>query len=400
MNRRQFLRDSTLGGAALLGLHAASEAADSASDEPRIKEYRTLGRTGMKVSDVSFGGGGLKEASLVERAIEVGINYFDTAPDYFPSSEKCIGEATKNKRDKVFIATKMCRYGKYPQHLDLHTPAATIIEQVEESLKRLQTDYVDVLFVHAVGERGKDDIERLKDPEMLKAFETLKKQGKARFLATSSHGAHRMEECLEYAVDCGHFDLIMASYNFMKFKDLQRVLEKAKAKNVGVVAMKTIPGAKATKPDVLEGLAGDAMRQAAVKWALSNPPVCNVVKGMKSFEDIRLFVGASGQKFTEKDADLLRKFASAINRTYCRTGCGECLDACPRGVPVSDILRYDMYYRHYGDEHTALQGYSQLPPDRTAAACFDCAGECEKACPYGLAVKDMLTQAHETLFFA
>jgi len=380
----------------------AQEKAEAAAG---VKQFNILGRTGWKVSDISFGGGGLKDPAIVERAVDLGMNYFDTAPDYFPASEETLGKVLPKVRDKVFITSKMCTYGKYPQHLSLHTPAEKYVECVEASLKRLQTDHVDALFVHAVGERpptekGEKDIERLKDPEMLKAFDALKKQGKVRFLGLSTHGPHMMEEVIDYAVECGQYDLVMPTWNFMKFKDLQKALDKAKAKNVAVVAMKTVPGAKASVPDKMAGLSPEEATVAALKWALSNPAISTIVKGAKSVADVDLHARASGQKLTKRDEEVLRRFASAITSSYCRTGCGECVDACPRGVAIAMVLRYNMYFEHYGHERFAMDAYSQLASACTAAACAQCDAPCLRACPHGLPIREMLREAHTNLYFA
>ncbi len=405
MNRRQFFTRAGVAGAALTGFGGMAAGQEAEKPSAGIKKHNVLGRTEWKVSDVSFGAGGLKDTTIVERAVELGMNYFDTAPDYFPASEETLGKVLPKVRDKIFLATKLCTYGKYPQHLELHTPAEKFIECVEGSLTRLQTDRVDVLLVHAAGEKpptekGEKDIERLKDPEMLKAFDTLKKQGKARFLGMSTHGPHMMEETIDYAVECGQYDLVMPTWNFMKFTDLQKVLDKAKAKNVAIVAMKTVPGAKQTLPDKMAGLSQDEATVAALKWALSNPAISTVVKGAKSVADVDLHATASGQKMTRRDEDALRRFASAITRSYCRTGCGECVNACPKGVAIASVLRYNMYFEHYGHERFAMDAYGQLARPCSAAACAGCDAPCTRACPHGLPLKDMLCQAHSNLHFA
>src|SRR5262249_28071041 len=119
--------------------------APTEADHPRpewkgasVQSYRPLGRTGWKMSDISFGGGGVREPDVVRLALDRGINYIDTSPDYSDSlSEQSIGQAVKGRRDKVFIASKFCTPAG---HLDEDTPVPKIIEGVEASLKRLDTD--------------------------------------------------------------------------------------------------------------------------------------------------------------------------------------------------------------------------------------------------------------------
>jgi aryl-alcohol dehydrogenase-like predicted oxidoreductase len=138
-----------------------------------VKSYRNIGKTGLKMSDISFGAGKLSAASMVLRAVDSGINYFDTAPDY-GQSEKTLGEAMgRLKRDKVIITSKFCNPMPYPGHLPLGTKKKDYIASVEGSLSRMKTDYLDFIFVHAIGEMNKDfetEKKRLLDNEMLEAL--------------------------------------------------------------------------------------------------------------------------------------------------------------------------------------------------------------------------------------
>jgi len=221
MKRREFIQTSI----ALSALPAigGARAEGQDSDKPVVRQYRQLGKTDIRMSDISFGGGKLPSASLALRAIDRGINYFDTAPDY-GRSEEYLGEAVKKlkQRDKIYIASKMCDAGPYIRgrsHLQFGTSKAEYKAAVEGSLKRLNTDYLDLVFVHAMGEGSDVEAERkrLLDENMLAAVDELKKEGKARYLAVSSHGPNAMESLLLEAVRSGHFDVIMPAFNFMKF---------------------------------------------------------------------------------------------------------------------------------------------------------------------------------------
>jgi len=400
MDRREFLKSSA---ASVLGLGVGGAGTSALAQEApkpsaRIKRYNILGRTGLKVSDVSFGGGGLSDATLVEKAVELGVSFIDTAPDY-RASEETIGKVMPKYRDKVVLATKICNLGTYPQHLPINTPAEKIIEVVEASLKRLQTDRIDVLHVHAVGEGATDGIERLKDPEVHKAFGTLKKAGKVRFLATSSHGPNNMVGCLDYAIECGQYDVIQPSYNFMKFPGLDKVLEKAKQKNIGVIAMKTQAGAKESNIEKFKA-EGRSFAQAALKWALSNPAVSAAIITMRNMALIDEYVAASGEPLTAADQRLLDRYAASVAASYCRTGCGQCLGACPRRVAIADILRYNMYFEDYGHERMAMESYANLPQESRPLACAGCSAPCQSACPHGLPVRTALLRAHENLSLA
>src|SRR5208283_777290 len=152
MDRRDFLKAAAVvtAVAAAKPLHASQGTSEKPQDKPAIKNYREIGKTGLKMSDISFGGGKLSSASMVLRAVDYGINYFDTAPDY-GVSEKTIGEAMgKIQRDKVIITSKFCNPQPYPGHLPLGSKKKDYMAAVEGSLSRMKTDYLDFCFVHAI----------------------------------------------------------------------------------------------------------------------------------------------------------------------------------------------------------------------------------------------------------
>jgi predicted aldo/keto reductase-like oxidoreductase len=285
----------------------------------------------------------------------------------------------------------------YPGHLPLGTKKKNYIASVEGSLSRMKTDYLDFIFVHAIGEMDKDleaEKKRLLDNEMLEAFAALKKAGKVRFLGTSSHGPNNMEELLMTAVKSGHFDMIQPSFNFMKFPKLPEVMKEAHKRGVGVVAMKTLAGAKETNIESK----GKEFSQSAFKWVLKHPEISGLIVTMKTASDIELYLKASGAKFTAADQRVLDKYASLYSSDYCRTGCGQCEGYCPDGVEIATVLRYRMYFKDYGMEKRAMESYSSLK--NNAAPCSGCDRPvCISRCPYGLPVKEMLSDAHQSMVF-
>ena len=397
MKRRDFIKFSGtfLGGAAAAGIPSPS----TAGTEPakKIVQYRELGKTGLKISDISFGTGKLNSASLIDRAVGLGINYFDTAPDY-GQAEEHIGEYLKSKkgRDKIILASKLCAHDPYPGHLPLGTAKKDYMEAVEGSLRRMNTDYLDFCFVHAIGEKKEADYEKEKErlfqEEMLSATEELKKQGKIRFRAVSSHGPHHMEKLLMDAVKSGHFDLIMPSFNFFEFPGMPGVLEEAKSRGLGVIAMKTLAGGK----DLGITLEGETFEHAAFAWALSQTGVAGLVVTMKNFQQINDYVGASGKKFTKTHQSLLNLYMHRHASVYCRTGCGDCAGACPGGIDIPTVLRHKMYFDDYGEELKAMRGYAALSPQ--AGACASCSTpSCDKACAHGVQVSRLLKTVHARL---
>jgi predicted aldo/keto reductase-like oxidoreductase len=395
MKRRDFLKASVIAGASIAGTPLITESGESG--KLKIKKYNEIGKTGLKMSDISYGTGRLPSPSMILRAIDAGINYFDTAPDY-GSSEKYIGQAMKNiQRDKIIIASKFCTPYSYPSHLPLKSKKKDYIKAAEASLSRMKTDYMDFCFVHAIGEqsgsREKEEI-RLLDEEMLAALDTLKQAGKVRFLAVSSHGPDNMEALLLVAVRSGHFDLIMPAFNFMSFPKIPDVLKEAKKRKVGVIAMKTLAGAKDADFDSK----GEPFAPAVFKWVLKHPEVDGLVITIKSISDMDLYISASGEKFTAADQKTLDQYAKQFGKEYCRTGCNECESSCPEGVSIATTLRFQMYFKDYGMEKKAIESYARL--DSKASKCDSCETEdCSGECPYGLPVSSMLRQAHDDLSF-
>lgn len=393
MKRRDFIKTS-IASAAVLSTPLQAEALHS---KPVVKRYEEIGKTGLKMSDISYGCGRLPSSSMILRAIDRGINYFDTAPDY-GSSEEYIGNAmNKVHREKIILATKFCKANPYPGHLPLGSKKDDYITALEGSLKRLKTDYVDFCFVHAIGEKHKDfeeEKKRLLDEELLSAVESLKKAGKMRFLAVSSHGPNNMETLLLAAIKSGHYSMIMPSFNFMKFPKMPDILKEAKKKGVGVIAMKTLAGAKDMKLDVGEG----EFEPAAFKWVLKHGEVNGLVITIKKIEEFDLFLSASGEQLTAKDQHIMDRYANLYGKEYCRTGCNQCESACPEGIEIASVLRNQMYFKNYGMEKRAMQAYASL--NKKAEPCATCTNTlCIGACPYNVEVRDMLVKAHDELSF-
>ena len=399
MDRRDFL----VGSAAGLGLLAIPSPL-RAGEPPRVKRRKPLGNTGLEISDVSFGGSRLgNDPDLVRYAFDRGINYFDTAESYTGGvSETAIGEALHDKRDKVFIASKT---GAGPT-----TKRDEIMRSLEGSLRRLRTDHVDVYFNHAV-----NDVARLRNQEWYEFVTQAKKQGKIRFSGMSGH-AGRLIECLNLAVDEKLVDVFLVAYNFgqdpafyHRFTreldmiaiqpDLPKVLARAKAKGIGVIAMKTLMGAKLNDMRPWEK-GGATFAQAAFRWVLSSPHVDALIVSIHERPQIDEFVGASGAQVSfREDWSLLTRYAFASSPTYCRFACGACLSACPNGVEIDGVLRTRMYAVDYADLDLARREYAML--ERGAEACASCADpRCAAACPHGLAVGELTREAHATILGA
>jgi aryl-alcohol dehydrogenase-like predicted oxidoreductase len=400
IGRREWLQRGALAGLGLSALPLRAWA--QPGGQVRVRRYAPLGRTGLRVSDVSFGGSrlGAQEEDAVRHAFDRGINYFDTADSYRGGeSETTIGRALRGKRDRVHIASKT--YASPTDGRD------SLMRSLEQSLRRLGTDYVDVYFNHAV-----NDVERLQNPEWREFTARARQQGKIRFVGMSGH-AGRLIACLDHALDTDAVDVILVAHNFgqdpafyqqftrsfdfiARQPDLPRVLQKAKAKGVGVIAMKVLMGARLNDMRPFER-GGATFAQAALRWVLSSKNVDALIISMTGRDGIDEYLGASGwQSTASEDLPLLRRYARMHGASQCRHGCQDCLSACPYGVPIGEVLRTRMYAVDYGDARLARDEYARLAGG--AAPCLSCAARpCQGACSHGLPIERLLAPTHRLL---
>jgi predicted aldo/keto reductase-like oxidoreductase len=256
-------------------------------------------------------------------------------------------------------------------------------------LGRLGLDYVDLVHIHSC-----DEVERLMDPNVHEAFEQLKQQGKVRFLGFSSH-TPRLVEVADTAIRSGRFDVMMLAYHHGIWPAMSELIRRARAEqDMGVVAMKTLKGARHRGLENFQPYA-DSYSQAALKWALSNPDVSCAVVSFFELQHVDEFLFASGKPFTSADAAMLREYDQQIAGTYCAPHCGACLDSCPAGVPINDVLRHRMYFEDYGWEKIAMERYAKL--ERDASACLGCSAPCTESCPLGVRIQERTRGAHELL---
>ncbi len=402
-NRRKVLKWGSAAGIAG-GFFGSSQFTygEKSVETPSVKTYKKLGRTGMEISDISFGSSRLRsgEENLVRHALDSGINYFDTAHSYTGGqSETVIGNVIKDKRDKVFLVSK--------SETRANWSTERIMGQLDESLERLQTDYVDVYMNHAV-----NDVKRMQSEEWQNFAEKAKKAGKIRFVGMSGH-AGRLNDCLEYSLDEDMVDVILVAYNFgqdpsfvgnmtrgMNFvalqPDLPRLLKKAKDNDVGTVVMKTLSGARLNDMRPFE-TEGGTFAQAAFRWVLSDPSVDALVVSMTTKELINEYLDASGDdEVSHYDKQLLQQYLVLNSATQCRPGCNDCASSCPHDVQISDVLRTRMYATDYQDVEMARDSYARLAVD--GSACISCSGEpCRNACTYGVAISKLCAPTHRML---
>jgi predicted aldo/keto reductase-like oxidoreductase len=393
---------------------------------PKIREYRTLGRTGFKVSDISCGI--CFDAGLLNAVLDAGVNYIDTAEEY--ENERIIAQAIqKRNRKTLFITTKLLieKTGSKREYL----------ERTKKCLERLKTDYIDCMMIHSC-----PDEETLRIEGFHAAMTELKIQGRLRFLGVSNHGVSRrtepkvsMENVFLAAAEDGRFDVFLLAYNFLNENNGAKVLQVCREKNIGATLMKVNPvglylrikeqveylekeGRNISKglQDSLDRLKERAdeiqpfvkkhnlenqseIRRASVKWALNNNNVSTVCCRFENFDQLDDFVSVSGTRLTEMDVHRLEDYKESCGFTYCRHACGDCESSCPENVPINTIMRYNHYFVAQGREKEAMLKYAALRAPK-ADSCKHCFGHCEAVCPYGVPIQGLLVLADNRITLA
>lgn len=385
-DRRDFVRAGILGsGAAVAGASAdAATKPEEAPAKPKVR-YRTLGRTKLKVSEVSFGSYGFTASQVFDAALNAGINFVLTAAPYQEGkAEQAIGEVLKKRRKEAVVMTGW--------DVPTNITKAKLLEELDKSLARLQTDHIDIMRAHNVRE-----VEQIQNPAIFEAFEAAKKARKVKALGFSSHWMQNLDKMLAAAIDSGKYDVLMFKYNFMEPYKTHEIIKQAAKKKLGVCVFKLQAGKREKELPEFD-VTGAALEQARARWALQNPDITTVIHAFNTFEDLNGGLEIMAKGFDSADAALLDRYRRAFEHEYCRY-CGECEKNCPHGVAVSEVMRYHMYYKYYGREKDSMQLYERLDPTLRASTCDDCPGWCEKACPNGVRVQPQLAEAHDLLTF-
>lgn len=249
------------------------------TEELKVRQYNMLGKTGLKVSDIGFGAGSTTDPALVEYALDLGINYFDTAESYASGrSETAIGMVAAERRDEMVICTKL--------GMDGNTTQEDILGGLDACLERLQTDYVDILMIHG-GPR-----EALENPEIYAAFDKLKMQGKIHFSGVSHHGPNIAAE-MRLVIEAGKLDVILCSYDPIGDPEIPAMLAEARARGIGLVAMKVFPSARSAELPEFESHA-QPFHLAALRWALKESGMHCVLASLNMMDQVDEYLQASG----------------------------------------------------------------------------------------------------------
>jgi hypothetical protein len=373
MGRRKFMKNMSLafGGAVAGQLLGGIPIADA--EKKSAPEYRTLRKTGLKVTAVSMGVMNCSNPAVLLRAFDIGINFYDTADCYMRGrNEEMVGQAFKGKRNKIFIQTKV--------HVHDEKQMRT---SVERSLRRLQTDYADVLVWH-----GHSSPEEVSDPNLFEFMSKMKKEGKARFTGFSSH--RNMASLLKEAAKSNFHEVALVSYNFTHSKDLKEAVALAAQSGIGIVAMKTQAGGY--KKAKMEGL---NPHQAALKYILMDQNVSAAVPGVTTIEQIEECAAVMGSSLSKKDASELKQYHSFLQGRIC-TMCGGCKGECPYGVLRSDLLRVVMYYDGYQNKGLIEEALEKMQLLKSIEQCSECP-TCSVICRRGVNMKAQIRLAQNIL---
>jgi len=310
------------------------------------------------------------DPSVLLRAFDLGINFYDTADCYMHGhNEEMVGKAFEGKRQKVFIQTKVHAHDEKKMRAS-----------VERSLRRLRTDYIDVLVWH-----GHSSPEEVSDPKLFEFMSKMKKEGKARFTGFSSH--RNMALLLREAAKSNLHDVALVSYNFTHSKDLQGAVALAAKSGIGIVAMKTQAGGYKK-----ERMGGLSPHQAALKYVLMDQNVPCAVPGVTTIEQIEECAAVMGTVLSKKDVDALAQYQSHLQGRIC-TMCGGCIGECPHGVAHGDLLRAVMYYEGYKNERLAVEVLRTGDALQKIEQCSQCSS-CAVTCSRGLNIHAQLKAVH------
>ena len=333
--------------------------------------YRVLGKTGMRVTTVGYGCMITTDPTVITRAADMGINYFDTCRSYQGGqNERMVAAALGAKRKDLFLSSK-CDAGTGPG----------ILAELDTSLKELNTDHLDVWLLHM-----KDTPDKITD-DLVEAQHKAKQQGKVRFIGMSTHNLPVMvDRILETKLE-----VVQAQYSFASAAAWGPALQRLNEAGVGLVAMKVMAraggrrGGAPTRPPTFA--------PAALKWAINNPAIATTVPSMTDIDQLEQNFSAMGQTFSDADQKILSARLQEVTPYFCRM-CGECNGQCPKGLPVGDMVRFVMYADGYGQFPLGREHFQRMSAEHRAVRCGDCP-TCTVQCPHGVSVAQQMLRAQE-----
>lgn len=332
-------------------------------------EYRILGKTGLEVSRLGFGGIPIQKIdaegtrALIRELIRKGVNFIDTARGY-TVSEEYLGYALEGVRDNFVLATKSMARTKEAMQKD-----------IDISLKNLRTDYIDLYQIHNPGAKDMEQV--MATGGALEALYEAKKAGKIGHIGITLHSV----ELFKQALDLPWVETIMFPYNIVETQG-EELIAQCADKNIGFICMKPLAG----------GAIDDAV--TAMRFVVSNPAVTTVIPGMADAAEIAQNVSATADTspLNDEEQEKIAKIKDLLGTNFCRR-CNYCAP-CTVGINISGVFLFEGYYSRYNLKEWASDRYSNL--SKTASDCIGC-GVCEARCPYNLPIRQMLKRVAEVM---
>ena len=377
IDRRGFI-SASIGGLVTAGAAVLTPGRLFAQEKPVVPEqksggeimYRTLGKTGIDMPIVSMGVMNSNNPEVVQASYEHGVRHFDTAAAYqYGRNEQMVGTVIKKLgvRDKVIIATKEPRPRRDAGMTDQQLKQE-VFDLCDGSLKRLKTDYVDILYYHNVT-RPED----FNDPVLMEGMADLKKQGKIRAAGVSTHSG--MASVLNEVAKGGVYDVVLTAINVTMAddSDLHQAIAGAAKKGIGVIAMKTqAGGGRLPNPDSLKEYSGPTIATASLKWVLRNENITTAIPGYDNFQHMKEdFSVAYGIDYTEDEEKFLGDNRITLGMAFCRQ-CKKCVASCPHKVDIPSLMRTHMYAAQYANFHQARATLKSIAKEHSLATCGSC----------------------------
>lgn len=377
-SRRDFIGATAAVGAGAL-LAAGQGVAQDQTPKKRVV-YRRLGRTDFMTSHVVAAWDW--NEFLYGEAVDAGVNYWHKIGGW-PGLPEPLQKLDREAWYCDLIIDSFEEEGAYVQF--------------EWGRKNLGLEYVDAFKLHSIYKVPEDVTQKT---GMLKAFDRLKKEGKVKHLAAAQH-VETGPVCVAM-IESGHFDHLQPAVGITPTPDMRAMLKLAEENDVGIIAKKCMGAVNrakrepAFKQTVEKFLGPDGKWGAAViKGMLSIPGINAVTPRCVNFEHFIDNLSPEGLEQTDAEAkafEALQEFARVEQCSYC----GACTRACPNDIAIPETLRFETYCSVYEQPRAARKLYAALPPGRRPEQCGDC-GECERACPQGMAVREKLQRARQAL---
>lgn len=331
-------------------------------------QYKVLGKTGLKVSVIGFGGIPIQRTSLEEsrdsilKAESLGINFIDTARGY-TVSEEYIGQALEGSRSQWILSTK-----------SMARDRESMTRDIETSLRNLKTDYIDLYHLHNV--RNTDEFDKVMSEDgAYSALADYVAKGKIGHIGFTTHN----KDILDKAIESGKFEAIMFPYNIVEHQAAE-AFRKAKERHIGVIAMKPLAGGVITDGAL------------ALRYIIENDDVTCAIPGMANLQEVidNAWAAENFQPLSEAEREVAQKIAQALGTQFCRR-CGYC-GPCPVGIDIPTMFLLKGYKERYGLEKWSVDRYFSLKA--RAKDCIEC-GQCEERCPYDLPIRSMLKEVRQ-----